>query len=375
MNTTTIIRTDPRPALRDWIDALIGAVDSDNTRPVRCGTSATARTLGQAPEVLRRQAALAAQDLHRVSEKPLARLRSDQVAHRLRVNHHDANVAVARMTVPGGPWPGHFGLEAIVFTALPARFPEFFPAAPRPTSSALSFGRILGASRAYRDGSGAVLFPEQLAVRTRPAAQSFGVVFLDKLTDLFTHRVLPLLEHGVGGEHGPIRRLAFLAHEWGHHCGSGAEQSVIARRRRLVAVISELLADCAAITMLTATRREDAREAVRVLIADRIIREAWLPTPHAQVDAIAARHLLAVLTAGGAAGLREGRLWLDVDRAAELAAAELARVRPVEQRCCVEGSEPAREYLRCRGWSVTDQACHRDLDDPVADTLACHAMA
>ncbi|MDQ3761099.1 MAG: hypothetical protein M3460_05185 [Actinomycetota bacterium] len=126
---------------------------------------------------------------------------------------------------------GHFGLEAVAFTAFPARMPTAFPAVAAKVG--LHFGQILAASRAFREGSGAVLFPEQLAVRTRPNRQAFGVVFLDKLVELFRARVLPVLDdHALPmADRSPqvlrdLRRLAFLAHEWGHQAGTGAEQTV-----------------------------------------------------------------------------------------------------------------------------------------------------
>jgi len=305
----------------------------------------------------------------------LADLRSDQVAHRFFVTTSGVNVLVARMTVPGGPWPGHFGLEAAVFDAAPAEMPAAFPALAQ--CAPLRFGRLRGASRGLAAGSGAVLFPEQLAVRVRPARQSFGVVFLGKLAGLFTTGVLPVLDAdlrgALRGDPGlvlEIRRLAFLAHEWGHLTGCAAEQGVAARGCRLIAVIAELHADLAALAMLDACPEPRAELIATVLVADRVVREAWLRRPYRQVDAIAARQLLVLLSGCGALEVTDDhRLRIDLSRAAGPAAGELARVREIEAACVLAGSEPAAAYLRERGWALLDTACHRELEDPLSRFL------
>jgi len=166
-----------------------------------------------------------------------------------------------------------------------------------------------------------------------------------------------------------LRRLAFLAHEWGHLAGPAVEQAV----RRLVAVASELHADLAAVAMLLACPAPWAEPVARVLVADRIVREAWLRRPYAQVDAIAARQLLALLTAAGAARLGpDGRLLLDLDAAKHTVAEELDRVREVERACYAgaDGPQAASDYLRAHSWTLVDAACHRELEDPLARFLS-----
>ncbi|MGH3935300.1 MAG: hypothetical protein ACRDS1_10055 [Pseudonocardiaceae bacterium] len=363
-------------AVVTWAKALVAAVDVDNTTPgLRCGKTATLAVLRAAPKQVAGHAGLTVEDFTATADQELPRLRSDVVAHRFAVSENGANVMVARMTVPGGPWPGHFGLEAVAFTAFPARMPEAFPTIA--AEAGLHFGQVLAASRAFRAGSGAVLFPEQLAVRTRPNRQAFGVVFLDKLVELFHARVLPVLDEDAlpTADRAPwvlrdLRRLAFLAHEWGHLAGISAEQTVRARRRRLVAVVSELHADLAALAMLDACPMPRAEAVARVLVADRIVRQAWLRRPYAQVDAIAARQLLALLTRVGAVALGpNSRVRLNLDTARNRLVEELERVRAVERACCAAGPDPAGDYLRKRGWALVDQACHRELEDPLARFL------
>ncbi len=359
-----------------WARSLVASVDADNTTlRLRCEEASTLAVLRVAPEQVAGHAGLAVEDFMAAGGQELPRLRSDAVAHRFIVAENRVNMAVARMTVPGGPWPGHFGLEAVIFTAEPVRMPEAFPTAGG--EAGLHFGQVLVASRAFRDGSGAVLFPEQLAVRTRPGRQAFGVVFLDKLVELFRTRVLPVLDDDVlsTADRAPhalreLRRLAFLAHEWGHLAWPNAEQTVLARGRRLVAVVSELHADLAALAMLDACLAPWAQSAARMLVADRIVREAWLRRPHAQVDAIAARQLLTLLVKAGAVALSPtGKLHVDLDTARDHVVGELERVRAVQRACCTAGPDPAGDYLRQRGWALVDQACHRELEDPLARFL------
>jgi hypothetical protein len=87
-------------------------VDADNLTPdMACGHSRTARRLADAPPLVASHAALAAADLGVDAARPLRLLRSDTVCRDLALAADGAsvNLAVARMTVPGGPWPGHFG--------------------------------------------------------------------------------------------------------------------------------------------------------------------------------------------------------------------------------------------------------------------------
>ncbi|MGH3694929.1 MAG: hypothetical protein ACRDRX_13240 [Pseudonocardiaceae bacterium] len=210
------------PTLREWVHELVLAVDRDNVRRgLSCENTATQHVLRVAPDETRHQAHLAVEDLLRATGRPLADLRSDTVAHHFTVNpaRSGPNALVARMTVPGGPWPGHFGLEAAVFHSRPAVMPTGFP--PARNELTLNFGTLLAASRGYRDGAGAVLFPEQLSVASRPTRQAFGVVFLDRLQKLFLARVLPLLEEDTftlteRENLFELRRRAFLAHERCH---------------------------------------------------------------------------------------------------------------------------------------------------------------
>ncbi|MGH8902776.1 MAG: hypothetical protein ACRDYA_14135 [Egibacteraceae bacterium] len=60
------------------------------------------------------------------------------------------NLFVARMTVPGEPWPGHFGLEAIAFDAFRVGFPAWFPDIE--TDYSLDFADIVTASNAFMRG-------------------------------------------------------------------------------------------------------------------------------------------------------------------------------------------------------------------------------
>lgn len=362
--------------VQEWVQELVRAVDSDNTRlGLSCENTATRWVLQVAPDEIRHQTQLAVEDLLRAAGRPLADLRSDAVAHRFTVNRARSglNALVARMTVPGGPWPGHFGLEAAVFQSCPAVMPTDFP--PARSELALDFGTLLAASRGYRDGAGAVLFPEQLSVAARPTRQAFGVVFLDRLHELFLARVLPVLEESTftfteRENLFELRRRAFLAHERGHLQGTQLETAVLTRTRRLAAVVSELHADLDALVMLLDNPDPAAPATARVLIADRIVREAWLRRPYAQVDAIAARQLLALLTRVGAVALSGvGGVRLETDRARDRLCEELERVRELERTCCRVGLEPARAYLRASGWAIIESACHRELETPLARFL------
>ncbi|MCC3770900.1 hypothetical protein [Streptomyces sp. UNOC14_S4] len=366
----------------DWASVLVSAVDADNlTGPdTRCQDARTPRALAGAPVAVLDHVALAYEDFHRCGPQPLSGLRSDAVAHRLTVHEDAVNVLVARMVVPGGPWPGHYGLEAVAFTAERAVMPRAFP--PCDTQGqVLTFGEIMAASKAFtaRASGGAVLFPEQLAVTSRPTCQSFGVVFLDRLTALFRDRVLPLIDDQHEGTHAfplrKLRQLAFLAHEWGHRQGPIAELSVSVRGRRLVAVIAELRADLEALGMLGNCREPWAPWAAGVLVADRIVREAWLRRPQAQVDAIAARHLLALLLRHRAVALSgSGRIVLHLDQAAALLRKELETVRRVEGELSAGEAGAAARYLAGCGWAIADgSTCYRELDQPVARYLGYQA--
>ncbi|MGH3886765.1 MAG: hypothetical protein ACRDSZ_09380 [Pseudonocardiaceae bacterium] len=209
------------------------------------------------------------------------------------------------------------------------------------------------------------------------------MVFLDRLHELFLARVLPVLEESTftlteRQNLFELRRRAFLAHERGHLQGAHLETAVLTRRRRLAAVISELNADLDALVMLLDNPDPAATATARVLVADRIVREAWLRRPYAQVDAIAARQLLVMLTRAGAVALSGvDRVRLEIDRARDRLGEELERVRELERACCRVGLEPAREYLRASGWVVVESTCHRELEAPLARFLgyaACRSV-
>src|SRR6266516_6708713 len=183
-----------------WATALVRAVDTDNATPsLACAKASTLEWLKVAPEPFADHATLSLSDFTKTGSQALTRLRSDAVANRLTISEGHPNLVVGRMTVPGGPWPGHFGLEAVVFDAEPASMPASFPPLSGAQSGAfrLHFGRIVAASRGFRDGSGVTLFPEQFAVQQRSARQAFGAVFLEKLATLFRDQVLPVLELSV----------------------------------------------------------------------------------------------------------------------------------------------------------------------------------
>ena len=365
----------PARAVIDWTVDLATAVEIDNETPDRaCGESHTLRLLRAAPAQVSAQAALSAADLVAAGEAPLTRLRSDRVAREFSITE-GVNVIVGRMVVPGGPWPGRYRLESVAFTAEQAIMPPEFPPVTDPP--VLHWGRIVAASRGYAAGSGAVAFPEQLSVASRPARQAYGVVFADKLATMFL-RVVPSLDEptlatltSAPCTLNMLRRYAFQAHEWGHEQGLRIETTIVARSRRLIAVIAELHADLAALTMLATLETPLAEAAAVVLAADRLGREAWLPAPYAQVDAIAARHLLDLLIETGAASLApSGRLHLGLDAAHDAIAEELEAVRAAERDCCERGSTAAAEsYLTERGWTLTGQACHREPEAPLARYL------
>jgi hypothetical protein len=358
------------PGVAAWLGELVAAVDADNLTPdVACGGSRTARRLADAPSVVAVHVALTAADLGADAARPLRLLRSDSVCRDLTVAADGAsvNLAVARMTVPGGPWPGHFGLEAVAFRAMPAQMPTWFP--PVAVAHALCFGVLLAASRGFAGGGGAVLFPEQLSVVTRPAGQAFGVVFLTKLSALFIAQVLPVLDVGRLGFDpcdraalDAVRAAAFAAHEWGHNVGAPIEQTTVTRCRRFAAVVSELHADLAALVMLLADNPAPlAESAALVLLADRVVREAWLPRPHAQVDAIAARHLLRLLAMAGALSFGAAGLRADLGVVRHVTGAHLDEVAGVLAACQCGDLQPAADYLTAAGWRIDGTACRLDL--------------
>lgn len=364
-----------------WLREVAAAVDADNLTPdVVCGGCRTGRLLADAPPAVAAHAALAAADLNTDPARLLRLVRSDIVCRELTVSADGAaiNLAVARMTVPGGPWPGHFGLEAVAFRAVPATAPDWFP--PVASAHRLCFGAVLAASRGFAEGGGAVLFPEQVSVVTRPTGQAFGVVFLPKLSALFTAHVLPVLDaSGLGFDPcdraalDEVRAAAFAAHEWGHNVGAPIEQTTVTRRRRFAAVLSELHADVAALVMLLDRNPAVLAEpAARLLVADRVVREAWLPRPYAQVDAIAARHLLRLLATVGALSFGPAGLRIDLGPVRHAVSAQRDRVAGVLAACHGGDLQPAVDYLTATGWQIDGTACRLDLGANLGAALARH---
>lgn len=357
----------------EWPTSLVAAANNDNVTPGRlCETASSRELLSAAPPGFREHAQLAIEDFNAGGAAPLVDLRSDSVANRFRVRIGHLNVFVARMTVPGGPWPGHFGLEALCFSASKAPFPSWFP---QVGSSPLMIGTMHTASNGFLRGQGAVLFPELLALRAPLERQAFGVVFMDRLTVLYAAKVAPVLKAlGIPnrqyGELYSARRLAFLAHEWGHLRGSALyEKTVQARRRRLIAVISELYADLASLSMLLHSGVSTAIEAAEILLFDRIFREAWLPRAHRQVDSIAARHLLVLLNDSGFAAMRDGQVKVSLNNAMDRLEQELQLVGAIEADCSNGDDAPARHYLEKYGWELERDGCHVNLFDKFAGAV------
>jgi hypothetical protein len=371
----------PDQGVRAWAAALTDAVNSENRESVNCGASRTFSLLQEAPADLRADVAPALQDFQRHLDAPLHELRSDRVANTFVVPDEPRHVLlVARMTVPGGPWPGHYGIESLLFDARPARFPSWFPPVEEPF--ALHFGTLRMASDGFARGSGCVVFPEQLSVVEKPTGSSFGVVFLSKLTELFAEGALPLLAESAlprkwrdADELSNIRELAFLAHEWGHVVVAPEPALVVARRRRGVAVLSEVHADLAAINLLLSQGTDEAAAAAVVLICDRIMREAWLPRAASQVDAIAARQLLAWLLSSNAALLEQsGQLRINVDAVHSAVQLQLTTAREAERTSTYDDPAPAIDFLVSHGWTVQGKEFVRRFDDEVVVRLERNAL-
>ncbi|MEU4787993.1 hypothetical protein AB0F97_25645 [Nocardiopsis alba] len=133
-------------------------------------------------------------------------------------------------------------------------------------------------------------------------------------------------------------------------------------------MVSELHADLDALVMLLSS---DAPTVANVLVADRVIREAWLKRPYAQVDAVAARQLLGLLIRWRAITLTDtDQVRLNLTRARSRLTEELERVRELERRCLREGSEAALNYLRESGWQIIGKNCHRESTSRLGRYLA-----
>lgn len=268
------------------------------------------------------------------------------------------NVLVARLLVPGGPWPGHYGLEAVAFAAREAMMPSWFP--QRGTDHQLvTFAETMAVSAAFQQGHGTVIFPELLAVSERPRAQGFGIVLVDRLARLYIDHVVPPARAlgwlGPQGEHRPseLREIAFHAHEWGHRAVDDSYTTSVTRHhRRLLAVVSEITADLTALDMLLGASHTLAPEVARTLILDRVLRDAWLPRPYAHVASIVGRHLLQFLSRVGVISDGPYGPLLDLEPAAAALASELTRIDDV-YRAGNRGDDDAMvRYLVGYGWSV-----------------------
>lgn len=351
----------PPQSSAEWAADAFRRVDELNADPeATLESSGFAATLESAPTGLRAQVRLTQQDLAKLDgDDPLLNLRSDSVADDTRIVNDDSthNLVLGRMTVPGGPRPGAYALEGVLFTARPARMPEFFPELP--DEHALDFGTLVSQTSGFGSGDGCVVFPEQLSVRVRSGTQSFGVVFIDKLSQLFAERVLPRLSAASrdlvtqSGKLEDVRELAFLAHEWGHLISPASQDEVILRRRRVAAVLNEYYADLQALAMLAKLGADGVGAAV-VLIADRVVREARLLHRHRQVDAIAGQMLLVTAVRSGLCDTAADGIDVRADGSFELIEQEIRAVAEVEARASYDHIEPLEQFMRDRGWEIDE---------------------
>jgi hypothetical protein len=363
--------------LMAWTRRLIDAVNADNETDPRCDAAASHRILAAHPQELRQGAALALADFALAGPAPLTGLRSDSVAQHFTTQVAPAvNLLVARLTVPGGPWPGHFGLEAILFRASQACMPEWFPPTPMPFP--LHFCEVLAATNGFLKGQGGVMFPELLS-RTEPIdRQVFGLVFIDRLTGLYLQRVVPvrnavnLRAEDLGGDPAILRRrrqVAFMAHEWGHLTEPMPYGLTVRASRRPMAIIGELHADLAAIDMLARHSTDEAMATADCLVLDRIAREAWLPRARSQVNSVAARQLLLLLREGGAFQPIGDGYELRLDKALPRLRDELGIVKAMESASS-RGPGSAEDYLSKQGWVLSDNRYHLELSDDLSTRLS-----
>ncbi len=329
------------------LDELVAAVDQDSSSSgLAVKNTATYRLLLEIDHT-HPHLSLATEDFRRHLYRPLRELRSDAVASKLENRQNDVNVAIGRMVVPRGPWPGHYGLEIVAYSGTRARFPEWFP--PLPERLILFTGEILGSSRAFSTGSGAVLFPELFSVSAPIMSQTFGSVFPAILTESFVQ--MPLL-HSARVVRSPEvvkhRTDAFLAHEWGHLSAPGSYADRVARRSgRRRAVVEEVYADLSALCMLV-SESPDASVA-KTLLLSRFGGDMTLPRPQRQVDAIASTQLALILSRiSGTSTLLE----LSETEVTESAVGnELKRLRSIVESDHSDG-RAADEYLVNWGWTI-----------------------
>lgn len=350
-------------SIPDWITELVAAANTDNNYPdLLCNEANTLRLLRRAPAPVSEQASLAIRDFTAAGNVPLAQLRSDEIAQHFCTSIGGAlNVLVARLIVPGGPWPGHYGLEVAAFTARMAVMPEWFPSFDGTLS--LHFAESIGLSGGFQRGQGNVLFPELLSTREAVRDQGFGIVFIDRLAQLYETRVEAVFNHKqhiIAGRHEneqrEVRELAFLAHEWGHYASTvpfGFELETV--DRRLAAIVGELQADLAAIRMLLSANHKLAESALQVLILDRIVREAWLRRADKQVTSIVALQLLILLERIGCLSVRNGGLNLQPQAYVAQIDTELQTTRQLEAALLVGDVQPTLAYLANDGWHRQDK--------------------
>jgi hypothetical protein len=356
----------------------VRAVDADNDDGIRCSDARTIGVLTDAPPWAQAHADLALLDFVRAGSAPLAELSSDAVASGFSIRADGSlNTLVGRLAVPGGPWSGHYGLEAAIFSAQPARMPDWFPPLD-PSAETLHFGDAVALSAGFRQGPGTVLFPELLA-RSRPlTVQSFRVVFLDRLVDLYATFVLPVARelglHDVRtDEVRRIRALAFLAHEWGHRTvDRDYPVNAVRHARKNLAVLAEVSADLRAISMLSENSHPLAPETALTLVLDRVLREAWLPGATRQVGGIAGLVLLQLLVRCGALLLLGEAVVIDLPVARAAVEKNLDLLGMAYDRASRGDVRAADAALSALG--LYDQAGHFYLREPAPVVRALRRM-
>ncbi|HVO53366.1 MAG TPA: hypothetical protein VMT37_03035 [Solirubrobacterales bacterium] len=362
----------------DWSGSLIAAVDADNEFPPdSCDQLRTLRVLEDAPDWAREHASLALADLAAVGSGPMADLRADTVARDFTVlsGVGQLNVLVARMLVPGSPWPGHRGMEAVVFRSRSSRTPNWFPE-HETSHDVVTFADTVASSAALRNGHGHVIFPELLAVSEPLETQRFGIVLADHLAYLYRTHTLPVaaalgwLNPSDARDPGELRTIAFHAHEWGHRAtDEGYAENVSRHRRRLLAVVSEVTADVAALQMLAASSHPLAPRVARALVFDRILRDAWLARWEAHVASIVGRVLLQFLIRSGAlTELPEG-LTLELAAAHGSLEPELAALHRTYRASNRGDDTAAIRYFAENGWTLDRSGISLSSAEPVLEQL------
>jgi hypothetical protein len=364
-----------QPAV-DWSTRLIAAVDADNEAPrASCNELRSLKVLEDAPDWASEHASLALADLAAAGSSPIAQLRADAVASEFTVVPGDGqlNVLVARMLVPGSPWPGHRGMEAVVFRSRSSRMPAWFPEIES-GHDVVTLAETVASSAALRDGHGHVVFPELLVVSEPPDFQRFGIVLVDHLADLYRARTLPVA--AALGWVNPddirdareLRTIAFHAHEWGHRAtDDGFAENVSRHRRRLLAVIGELTADIAALQMLAASVHPLASRVAQALVLDRILRDAWLPRWEAHVASIVGRLLSQFLARAGALAATPDGPTLELAAALDAFESELKALHLAYQASNQGNDSAAVRYFAENGWAVEGIGISLSSPDPMLE--------